>query len=79
MIHVNVVLTVFHIDDISQSVFKTVRTTFQCIIVLQSRGDGPEKAHSYGTDLGHIFRTFSTRLEINDTLKCSSDSFAPTM
>ena len=34
LMHFNVVLTVFHIDHISQGVCKTVRTTFQCIIVL---------------------------------------------
>ena len=79
LIHFNVVLTVFHIDHISQGVCKTVRTTFWCIIVLQSRGEGPEKAHNYGTDLGQIFRTFSPQLENNDTLKCSSDSFAHTL
>ena len=79
LIHFNVVLTVFHIGHISQGVCKTVRTTFWCIIVLQSRGEGPEKAHNYGTDLGQIFRTFSPQLENNDTLKCSSDSFAHTL
>ena len=76
MIHFNVVLTVFHIDHISQGVCKTVRTTFQCIVVLQSRGEGPEKAHNYGTDLGQTFRTFSPRLKNIDALKCSSDNFA---
>ena len=44
----------FNIDDISQGVCKTVRTSFYCIIVLQSRGEGPEKAHNYGTDSGQI-------------------------
>ena len=77
--HFNVILTVFHIDHISQNVCKTVRTTFQCIIILQLQGEGPEKAHNYGTDLGQIFRTFSPRLENNDTLKCSYDSFAHTL
>ena len=76
LIHFNVVLTVFHID---QGVCKTVRTTFWCIIVLQSRGEGPEKAHNYGTDSRQIFRTFSPQLENSDTLKCSSDSFSHTL
>ena len=40
LMYFNVVLTVFHIDHISQRVCKNVRTTFQCIIVL--RGKGPE-------------------------------------
>ena len=38
LIHFNVVLIVFHIDHISQGVCKTVRTTFQCIVVLQGLG-----------------------------------------
>ena len=42
LIQFNVVLTVFHIDHISQGVFKTVRTTFQYIIVLQLLGEGRE-------------------------------------
>ena len=79
LIHFNVFLTVFHIDHISQGVCKTVGTTFWYIIVLQSRGEGPKKAHNYGTDSGQIFRTFSSQLENNDTLKCSSDSFAHTL
>ena len=75
----NVGLTVFHIDHMSQGVCKTVRTTFWCIIVLLLWGEGPVKTHYYGTDLGQIFRTFSPQLENNDTLKCSSDSFAHTL
>ena len=75
LINFNIVLTVFHIDRISLGVCKTVKTTFWCIIVLQSWGEAHEKAHNYGKDLGQIFRTFSPQL---DTLKCSSDSFAHT-
>ena len=77
--HFNVVLTVFHIDHIFQNMWKTVRTTFLCTIVLQSWGEGHEKEQNYGTDSGQIFRTFSPQLENNDTLKCSSDSFAHTL
>ena len=76
MIHFNVVLKVFHIYYISQGVCKNVRTTFQCIVVLQLWGEGPEKAHKYGMDFGQIFWTFSLQLENNDTLICSSDSLA---
>ena len=48
LIHFNVVLTVFHIDHIFQGVCKTVRTTFQCIVVVQLWGEGPENlSHSY--------------------------------
>ena len=83
MIHFNVVLTVFHIDHISQGVCKTVGTTFWCIIVLQSRGEGPEKEHNYGTDSRQIFRTFSPQLENNYKLKifnksrCSTEFLNP--
>ena len=79
LIHFNVVLTVLHIDHISQGVCKTVRTTLWCIIVLQSRGEGPEKEHNYGTDSWQIFRTFSLQLGDSDTLKCSSGGFAHTL
>ena len=43
MIHWNVVPTVFHNDHISQGLCKIVQTTFQCIGVLQSQEEGPEK------------------------------------
>ena len=79
LIHFNVVLTDFHIDHISQGVWKTVRTTCWCIIVLHLGAEGQEKAHYYRTDSGQIFRTFSPQLENNNTLKCSSDSFAHTL
>ena len=49
------------------------------MIVLQSQGEGPEKAHNYGTGSGQIFRTFSQLLENKNTLKYSSDSFAHTL
>ena len=79
LIHFNVVLTVFHIDHISQGVCKTVRTTFQCIVVLQLRGEGPENLSRICPIVMCLFRTFSPRLENNDTSKCSSDSFAHTL
>ena len=79
MIHFNVVPTVFHIDHISQGVCKTVRTTFQCIVVLQLRGEGPEKLSRICPIVMCPFRTFSPRLENNDTSKCSFDSFAHTL
>ena len=79
LVHFNVVLTFFHIYPIYQGVCKTVSTTFWCNIVLQSQGEGHEKAHTYGTDSGQIFRTFSPQLENNNTLKCSSYSFAHTL
>ena len=76
---IHVVLTVFHIDYISQGVRKTVRTTFQCIVVLQLRGEGPENISWICPIVMCLFRTLSPLLENNDTSKCSSDSFAHTV
>ena len=42
LIHLDVVPKVFDMDHISQGVCKTIRTTFQCLVVLQLRGEGPE-------------------------------------
>ena len=55
---------------------KTVRTIFQCIVVLQLRGEGPENLSRICPIVMCLFRTFSPKLENNDTSKCSSDSFA---
>ena len=41
MIHWKVVPTIFHNDHISQGLCKIVKTTVQCIVVLQLRGEGP--------------------------------------
>ena len=71
--------TVFHIDHISHFVCKTVRTTFQCIIVLQLRGEGPENLSRICPIVVCLFRTFSSQLGNNDTSKFSSDSFAHTL
>ena len=79
LIHFNVVSTVFHIDHISQGVCKTVRTTFHCLNVLQLQGEGPENLSRICPIGRCLFRTFSPRLENNDTSKCSSDSFAHTL
>ena len=79
MIHLNVFLAIFHIDHTSQGVCKTVRTTFQCIIVLQLRGEGPENLSKICPIVMCLFRTFSLGFENNDTLKCSSDSLAHTL
>ena len=79
LIHFNVVPTVFHIDHISQGVCKTVRTTFQCIVVLQLRGEGPENLSQIYPIVMCLFTTFSPRLENDDTSKCSSDSCAHTL
>ena len=79
LIHFNVVPTVFHIDHISQCVCKTVRTTFQCIVVLQLWGEGPENLSRICPIVMCLFITISPQLENNDTSKCSSDSFAHTL
>ena len=78
MIPFNVVPTVFHIDHISPSVCKTVRTTFQCIVVLKLR----EKV-LYSIE---IWWTQDLRVQLKCSCiatlissKCSSDSFPHTV
>ena len=39
----NVVLTILHTQNIYHHVWKTVRTTLQCIFGVKSRGEGQEK------------------------------------
>ena len=58
-IHFNVVPTVFHIDHISQGVCKTIRTTFQCIVVLQLREEGLENRSQIVAIVMYLFRTIS--------------------
>ena len=36
----NVVLTVFHTQNIRKDVWKTLRTTLLCFVFLQSQGEG---------------------------------------
>ena len=79
LIHFNVVLAVFHLDPIFPGVCKTVRTTFQFDFFLQSQAEGPENLSQICPIVMCLFRTFSPRLENNDTLKYSSDSFAHTL
>ena len=38
----NLVLTIFHTQNICHHAWKTVRITLQCIVGLQLRGEGPE-------------------------------------
>ena len=54
MLHWNVVPKKFRYDHISQGVWEVVKTTYQCIVVLQLRGEGPESRES----MGHIYKTF---------------------
>ena len=56
--HQNIVLTIFHTQNICHHAWKTVRTTLQCIVGLQSRGEGPEMEKNYGTNLSHSFPRF---------------------
>ena len=55
LIHFNVVLTVINIDHISHGVCQTVRTSFWCIIVLQSQ----EKVMKRHITMGQIWGRFS--------------------
>ena len=41
--HRNALLITFHAQNISPHAWKIVRTTMQSIVILQSRGEGPEK------------------------------------
>ena len=54
----NVVLTIFHTQNICHRAWKIVRTTLQCIVGLQSWGEGHEKEKNYGTNLSHSFPSF---------------------
>ena len=72
-------MTVFQIGHISQGVCKTVTTTFQCIIVLQLRAEGPENLSRICVIVMCLFMTLSPRLENNDISKSSFDSFAHTL
>ena len=38
----NLVLTIFHTQNICHLAWKTVRITLQCIVGLRSQGEGPE-------------------------------------
>ena len=58
----NVVLTIFHTQNICHRAWKIVRTTLQCIVGLQSWGEGHEKEKNYGTNLSHSFPSFSNLL-----------------
>ena len=51
----NVVLIIFHIQNIFHHAWKTVRTTLQCIIGLQSWGEGHEIEKNCGTNPSHSF------------------------
>ena len=69
---------VFHTQNIYQHVWKTVRTKLQCIVGLQSRGEGHEMEKNCGTNQSHIFacfQAFSPGLKNKETSKYGSESF----
>ena len=44
-------LAIFHHNNICQDCWKNIRSTFECMVILQSRGQGPEYCWKYRTDL----------------------------
>ena len=76
IIHWNVVQIIFHMVHISPGWCKFIRTTFQCIVVLQWRGEGPENQSQIYPISPQVFWTFSPQFKSNNTLKCSSHNFA---
>ena len=74
----NVALTVFHTQNIHHHMWKTVRTTLQCIVGLQWRGEGHEMEKNCGKICLKVFlaiQTFSPGLENNETSKCGFECF----
>ena len=75
----NVVLTIFHTQNIDHHVWTTVRTTLQCIGGLQLGGEGHKMEKIYGTNLPIVFlafQAFSSGLENNKISNCDSKSFS---
>ena len=76
--HTNVVLTLFHK---CHSRWETVGTTFQLIIWLQSRRQGPFSWWKYRKYLSNGFPNFLDLVPRNreqfNSLKCKSDNFPP--
>ena len=62
MVHWNIVMKIFHNDQISQGLWKIVGTTFQCIIVLQLRGNWPKNAYNQDlrVQLRHLYFHYLT-------------------
>ena len=54
----NVILTVFHTQNIYHLLWKTVITTLQCIVGLQSWGEGHATEKNCGTNLSYSFLAF---------------------
>jgi hypothetical protein len=51
-IHWNVVLAFFQHNHICQDCWKNTRSTFECMVILKSREEGPKKLENYGTKTG---------------------------
>ena len=58
----NVILTIFHTQNTFHHAWKTVRTTLQFIVGLQSRGEGHEMEKNCRTNLSNSFPCFSNLL-----------------
>ena len=77
-IHWNVVLAIFQHNHICQHRWKGTRSTFECMVIFQSRGQGPDSCWKYMTDLSRSFPSFwtlSPGFENNHTFKCWSGIF----
>ena len=60
-IHWNVVLAFFQHNHICQDCWKNTRSTFECMVIPKSRGQGPKKMENYKTNLS---RTFNKNLDL---------------
>ena len=60
---------------ICQDCWKNTRSTFECMVILQSRGQGPDSCWKYGTDLSRSFWILSPGFENIHTFKCWSGIF----
>ena len=58
----NGVLTIFHTQNVYHHAWKTVRTTLQCIVVLQLGEEGHKMEKKCGTNLSHSFPYISKLL-----------------
>ena len=56
--HWNVVLVIFQHNHICQDCWKNTKSTYDCMFILKSRGQGPESCWKYGTDLYRSFPSF---------------------
>ena len=76
--HWNVALPIFQHNHICQDCWKITRSTFECMVILKSRGQGTKKVENYGQIcpiLSTRIWTLSPGLENNHKLKCWSGIF----